>query len=589
MFSSKFALVTKIIEESKGVIFVYSNLVKYGAELFAMCLEEHGYASALGTRLLEKTSGEVERGSKGKYALFTSSNIESGDRRRLIDRLKLSSNAEGQDIKVIIGSKTFAEGIDLSYVRQIHILDFWWNMSRIEQAVGRGIRTCSHSRLPFEDQNCTVYLHVCKLKDSPKELSDEYYYRTAVEKKAKEISHIKNIIMESAMDCPLQTELNNLPKEWNDLDIKQTRSQKNEKITMKLSELASPIFGDVSSVCKTTKLEIDSEHERPLSAFIDVRDEILDKLLAMFLRKPIWSKKDLKDSPELKKYDPDVLIYTLQSAIESGFKLKDKFGRLGILESKGNMYTLSFGKFNSLQDRLLPPDPTKQIPLKQQDVAEKRSVTLEQSLNQMDWIGDIEERFSPEVLEWYVLDHVLHPRDRLEYMLSLDWKDPPIFAKPLKTRHFKILGSKQIYEDREIIVPIGEQLDEYQEWVEELKQRFLDKRNNIFALMENRKIKFNIDERSTVIQKAPRSKNMGGRACGTPFPDSVLNAFAEWLNNPFPDYIKTKNDRCQFLALSIRSEILKGRKNLDWWTPEEWSILQEDENRKEVLLKLKSM
>ena len=103
-YSSKFALITKIIKESKGIIFVYSNLVDYGAQLFAMCLEEHGYVSASGRNLLEKTSEEVEKGSLGKYALFTSMNISESEQRRLLDRLRLPSNSDGSDIKIIVGS-----------------------------------------------------------------------------------------------------------------------------------------------------------------------------------------------------------------------------------------------------------------------------------------------------------------------------------------------------------------------------------------------------------------------------------------------------------------------------------------------------
>lgn len=582
-YSSKFAFITSLLEKSKGIIFIYSNLVKYGADLIAMCLEEHGYSSATGENLLEKTSGEIKSGSKGRYALFTSKN--AGSRRKLMDRLKLPSNSEGQDIKIIIGSRTISEGVDLSFVRQIHILDFWWNMSRIEQAVGRGIRTCSHSRLPFEQQNCTVYLHICKLENSSEELIDEYYYRTIVETKAKNIAKVKNIVMESAMDCPLQNELNNLPSEWKDLDIPQISST-NEKVTLKLSELSSPLFGKVSQTCKTKFGEEDSGHERPLSAYFDVRDEILDKVISAFLRKPIWTTEDLLKSPEFKQYTPDVLIYTLNTAIETGFTLTDKTGRNGKLESKNNVYAFTLSKFNSLQDRYVGKPPVESIPLSIHTKEEKIGYSLEELTKKMKWLGDIETRFSIEVLRWYVLDHILHPKDRLQHMLNLDWNKPPIFAKTLKTKHFKILGSKNIYEGLERIVPIGEQLDEYEEWVESLKKRFLSSRKDYFAAMDGKTIKFNI-EKEAPLRKAERSKNIGGRACGTPFSDGALNLFAEWLGTPFPEYVKVKKDRCLFLALLIRQAIIENKKGIVWWTPEEWAIMHEDDNRKDLLLRLK--
>jgi len=48
-----------------------------------MILEEHGYESALGHKLLPETSGEVARGSKGKYVLFVAETSTSDMRRAL--------------------------------------------------------------------------------------------------------------------------------------------------------------------------------------------------------------------------------------------------------------------------------------------------------------------------------------------------------------------------------------------------------------------------------------------------------------------------------------------------------------------------
>jgi hypothetical protein len=81
LYSSKFGLITRILKESDGVVFVFSNLVTSGAQLFAMCLEEHGYESAIGKPLLKDTSEEVKRGSKGRYVLFTSDTSETDIRK----------------------------------------------------------------------------------------------------------------------------------------------------------------------------------------------------------------------------------------------------------------------------------------------------------------------------------------------------------------------------------------------------------------------------------------------------------------------------------------------------------------------------
>jgi hypothetical protein len=95
-----------------------------------------------------------------------------------------------------------------------------------------------------------------------------------------------------------------------------------------------------------------------------------------------------------------------------------------------------------------------------------------------------------------------------------------------------------------------------------------------------------LDEKADTLQKADRSKNIGGRNCSS-FPEKILNLFSEWLGQPFTKLIKTKTDRCQFLSLLIRDAILRKKDGIIWWTPEEWSILLEDANKKELLTKLK--
>jgi hypothetical protein len=183
-----------------------------------------------------------------------------------------------------------------------------------------------------------------------------------VEAKAKSIATVKHIIMESAMDCPLQTDINSLPVEWRKLPIEQHRSQDDRPVTLTLGEMSSPMFGEVGITCDVKESVEDKTHERPLSAYLDVRDEILDKFMKLFMKKPIWTLDDLYASPQLKMYDHDVILYTLHNAIETGFQLKDRNGRIGFLESKGSMYAFTLGEFNSMQDRYIKEDKGKEIP-----------------------------------------------------------------------------------------------------------------------------------------------------------------------------------------------------------------------------------
>lgn len=611
LYSSKFGLITRILDQSTGVVFVYSNVVESGAQLFAMCLEEHGFEAANGVQLLKNTSNEVTRGSKGKYVLFTSE-ISDAEIRKTLIQLKKPENADGSIIRVVIASPKVSEGVDFRFVRQIHVLDPWFNMSRIEQVLGRGMRTCSHSMLPFEQQNCTVYLHVCRYPDSDQETVDEYIYRNYVEEKAVRIAKVKRIVMESAMDCDLQMSINSLPPEWRGEPnekgerflIPQIRNQDGVELRLPLSQMAAPTFeeGGYAIQCQIEPSPEDPLHERPLSAILDVKDEVLDKVSKLFANKPVWKKEDLFGHESMKQYTPSVLTYLLQSAIDSGYQMKDKHGRVGHLQAKDGVFAFAVGESDTLLDRLLKEDHGSVVPLTEapQPPEEAPSVVdvpvsnLNAQREAHAFPPYIRERFSPEVLDWYLVDNVLTEKEKLQHLLTLNWSAPPIYAKPLVTetsegKKLYILGSKQIYnEAKEKITPVGAEEDAYRSWVKSAKDRFVAKKTDFSGSMnEDKMIVFNLDEKAPDIRRAKRSKTFKGRAC-TSFQAGTLDRFSEWLvGKPFPEQVKTKKDRCMFLDLLVREAILSGKEGLFWVTPEEMSIFSEDEHRPDLLARLK--
>ena len=69
-----------------------------------------------------------------------------------------SMNKIGEKIKVVIISMTGSEGIDFKNLRQLHILEPWYNLSLIEQIIGRAVRNCSHKNLPFSKRNVEIFL-----------------------------------------------------------------------------------------------------------------------------------------------------------------------------------------------------------------------------------------------------------------------------------------------------------------------------------------------------------------------------------------------------------------------------------------------
>ena len=82
-------------------------------------------------------------------------------------------------------TKTGAEGIDLHNVRQVHIIEPYWNPVRLKQVRGRAVRVNSHRKLPKADRTVDIYTYVAEAKEE--QLKAE---KTRLEKKIQEISDL---------------------------------------------------------------------------------------------------------------------------------------------------------------------------------------------------------------------------------------------------------------------------------------------------------------------------------------------------------------------------------------------------------------
>ena len=90
-------------------------------------------------------------------------------------------------------------------VRQVHILEPYWNEVRIEQLIGRAIRQGSHRHLPKEEQNVDVFRYFSIRNGNSKknkETTDVEIYILA-KKKQDLINTFLTSIKEIAIDCQL--------------------------------------------------------------------------------------------------------------------------------------------------------------------------------------------------------------------------------------------------------------------------------------------------------------------------------------------------------------------------------------------------
>ena len=90
---------------------------------------------------------QVNAKSKGSYITITAKQEISGTDAQKADEFKTlvsKSNKDGDKIKIVIINQVAAEGYDFKNLREIHILEPWYNLNKTEQIIGRGVRNRSH-------------------------------------------------------------------------------------------------------------------------------------------------------------------------------------------------------------------------------------------------------------------------------------------------------------------------------------------------------------------------------------------------------------------------------------------------------------
>lgn len=243
--------INRLIWGKKGTrtAFIYSNLVKVGIDLFKQVLLQNGYIeysdnmqtfsntrcyycgipnSEHNGKLTLKTKKGVLNIPEHTYKPATFMVITGKSSEEALESLPEESkhaidnvfnninNIDGKDIKFILGSKVINEGISMSNVGEVHILDVYFNFGRVDQVVGRAIRRCSHYKMMSEKDpypEVHVYKYAVTLEnDVPS--TEELLYQKA-EQKHILIKKVERIMKEEAIDCALNMSGNMFPEEIN--------------------------------------------------------------------------------------------------------------------------------------------------------------------------------------------------------------------------------------------------------------------------------------------------------------------------------------------------------------------------------------
>jgi hypothetical protein len=205
-YASKISRIVDYIQKAEGIVFVYSRYLWGGVLPLALALEHVGFKRYGADSLLQ--NGGVPKEKVGSYVILSGNSKLTPKREEAITTSKSIENKDGKVIKVILGTEVVTEGIDFKNIREIHLLEPWFNMNRVEQIIGRGVRNGSHAALPIEKRNVTIYQHASVRSSSKnkKETIDMRMYRRS-EKKQLMISRVEHVLKTNAMDCSLNSQV----------------------------------------------------------------------------------------------------------------------------------------------------------------------------------------------------------------------------------------------------------------------------------------------------------------------------------------------------------------------------------------------
>jgi hypothetical protein len=240
-YSPKFAEMLKDMNESPGTVLVYSQFrMVEGLGVLKEIMNRNGYVEINVTKnedfgyILEDIDVFDEKYNGKRYVVFNADrtktnilmNLFNGDFSLLPDNIRMQienidsiDQRYGKLVKTMMITQSGAEGISLKNVRRVLVTEYFWNSVRINQVIGRAVRTCSHVSLPKQDQNVEIFMYIMKLtkeqlannptlRKKDNELTTDEHILHLAQKKEKLINSFLNMLKSSSIDCVTHSEKN---------------------------------------------------------------------------------------------------------------------------------------------------------------------------------------------------------------------------------------------------------------------------------------------------------------------------------------------------------------------------------------------
>jgi hypothetical protein len=359
-------------------------------------------------------------------------------------------------------------------------------------------------------------------------------------------------------------------------------------VEMPLSALSAPTFEDgtpslVCSVSTSAASAPEDSYTRPLSSYLDIRDEVFDDLIQMFKEKPLWKHGDLAQKLS---YDPSVVTYLLENAVQSHLKLRDTAGRVGTLENRDGVYAfLPEGSSDAtMYERSVKDsgDVPIAVDVPEEAVEEKKEeekpepgvgTSLLAELRASFDTPSLFEPFTPEVVEWFLVDQVMKPADKKALIVSRPTPTPNYAAGLEIPGVGFVMGHENIVgEDGKQVDLVGTDRDAYALWATTHLNTIAEKikEGKILCTCEDQTFKIAAFEVvDGHVQRVKRTKTVKPKACTSFDAKPELETLVKDAGVVFHPDAKEKKKQCVFISMVARS----GSDKFVWVQPEVWSVV----------------
>ena len=362
-YSTKINELITNLENSNGKTFIYSEnkLGDYGGTfLLAIVLEHYGYfrktikKGKKNELIVNSILNNNKTPDKKKYFIMVDGQTLEDDFTFYKNTFNKDDNINGDVVKIIIGTTNMIEGVSLYNIRQIHVMQPWYNISRNDQIVGRGVRQCSHIKLPFNQRNITIFNYIA-VSTELEEISTKNYlvpYSAILDKsqdidlrklylateKIKKITLLENLLKTNSIDCLLNQNINNI-------EIEKFDTLENDSVIEHIDSFGNKKF---ISYMLTDNIKCNNIEESPIES-----NEMYNYQLKTFMNKNLKKNtkyfiKKIFTKGILRKYDDKNKLITYQKD-KIYFSYSELFNELKLYNSEIDEFLYKI----SLQDLIL--------------------------------------------------------------------------------------------------------------------------------------------------------------------------------------------------------------------------------------------